>query len=290
MSAATLLSSAPCVRTGPVRLTPRPSELARMDVDELYAAFVLPDLVRPGELTLEFTDLDRLVTGAAMPLAEPLVLPAHAETGTDGFLDRRELGALNIGGPGAVEIDGERFALENGDAVYAGCGTGEVVFTSDDPENPAVCFLLSCPAHRPIPAARITRDDARVLELGDPLAANRRTIRQYIHAEGQSSCQLVMGYTELAPGNVWNTFPPHTHLRRSEIYFYFNLQNRLVTHFCGEPTATRHVFLRDRQAVLSPPWSVHAGCGQGAYCFIWGMAGENQTFTDMDAAPLATLR
>lgn len=290
MSAATLLASDPQVRTGRVRLTPRPSELARMNVDELYAAFVLPDLVQPGALTLEFTDLDRLVAGAVVPLAEPLLLPSHAETGTTGLLDRRELGALNIGGPGTVEVDGECFAIENGDAVYVGCGTREVVFTSEDPANPLVCFLLSCPAHRPIPAAGIARDQARILELGDPLAANRRTIRQYIHVDGQPSCQLVMGCTELAPGNVWNTFPPHTHLRRSEIYFYFNLGERLVTHFCGQPTATRHVFLRDRQAVLSPPWSVHAGCGQGAYSFIWGMAGENQTFDDMDAAPLATLR
>jgi len=165
-----------------------------------------------------------------------------------------------------------------------------VSFASVDPQNPAKFFILSCPAHAAFPTAVATADDATQIALGTQAAANQRVIRQYIHEKGIPSCQLVMGFTELAEGSVWNTFPPHTHNRRSEIYFYFDLGERVLAHFMGEPAATRHLFIHNEQSVLSPPWSIHAGCGQGNYKFIWGMAGENQTFTDMDAANPADLR
>ena len=273
-----------------IRRMPRPEEVARMTTAELRDAFLVLALSAPGQISLQFTDLDRFVVGGAVPTTKPLPLENHKETGRAFFLERRELGAINTGGPGTVTVDGKRFAVEPEACIYVGMGAKVVVFASDDPNNPAKYFILSCPAHAAFPTVVATRRDANTIPLGTPAAANQRVIRQYIHENGIKSCQLVMGYTELAEGSVWNTFPPHTHNRRTEVYFYFNLSERIVAHFMGEPQAIRHIFMHDEEAVLSPAWSIHSGCGQGNYKFIWGMAGENQRFDDMDAIKPLDLR
>jgi 4-deoxy-L-threo-5-hexosulose-uronate ketol-isomerase len=275
---------------GFIQRMPRPEEVARMTPAELRAAFLLPALYAPGRMRLRFTDLDRFVVGGAVPTAGPLTLENHKETGRGFFLERRELGAINTGGPGTVTVDGKVFAVETEACLYVGMGAQAVKFASNDAKNPAKYFILSCPAHATFPTAVATAKEANPIPLGTPAAANQRVIRQYIHEKGIPSCQLVMGYTELAEGSVWNTFPPHTHHRRTEVYFYFNLGERVLAHFMGEPQATRHLFLHNEEAVLSPAWSIHSGCGQGNYKFIWGMAGENQRFDDMDAVKPLDLR
>jgi 4-deoxy-L-threo-5-hexosulose-uronate ketol-isomerase len=270
-----------------IRRMPRPQEVARMTTEELREAFVIEELMHPGRFYGVFTDLDRFFIAGAVPTTMPLELPNHKETGRASFLERRELGAINTGGTGKVTVDGTAHAVEPLGCIYIGMGAKEVVFESADPQNPAKFFILSCPAHAAHPTVTATRDQATTVPLGAQATSNERVIRQYIHENGIQSCQLVMGFTELAVGSVWNTFPPHTHNRRTEVYHYFDMDERVLAHFMGEPSATRHLFLRGDQTVLSPAWSIHSGCGQGNYKFIWGMAGENQTFTDMDAiAPL----
>jgi 4-deoxy-L-threo-5-hexosulose-uronate ketol-isomerase len=229
--------------------------------------------------------------GSAVPTGKPLELAADAELRSEFFCERRELGVLNIGGAGSVQVDGQKFDLGKLDCVYAGKGSRKVIFTSKDPAAPAAFYLLSYPAHAACPVAAARLADATKVELGSPADANRRTIYKYIHTGGIKSCQLVMGFTQLAEGAVWNTMPPHTHTRRSEVYLYFDLgPSRRVMHFMGTPQQTRHVVMADRQAVISPSWSIHCGCGTGAYTFCWGMGGENQAFEDMDPAPLENLR
>jgi 4-deoxy-L-threo-5-hexosulose-uronate ketol-isomerase len=269
---------------------PRPSEVARMTTAELRASFLLSQLLAPGRIKFQFTDLDRFAVGGAVPTTAPLALENSPETGRAFFLERRELGAINLGGAGQVTVDGKSFAVVPEGCIYIGMGAKDVRFASQDAKAPARFFILSCPAHAPHPTAVATPAEATTIPLGTPAAANQRVIRQYIHEKGIPSCQLVMGYTELAEGSVWNTFPPHTHNRRTEVYFYFNLGERVLSHFMGEPQATRHLFLHNEEAVLSPSWSIHSGCGQGNYKFIWGMAGENQRFDDMDAIKPLDLR
>lgn len=269
--------------TDSIQRMPRPQDVARMTTAELRGAFLVPSLYSPGKIQLRFTDLDRFVVGGAVPMTGLLPLENHKETGGGFFLERRELGALNTGGDGTVTVDGKKFAVEPEACIYVGMGAKSVAFASNDAGNPAKFFILSCPAHTPFPTTVATMKDANSIPLGTPAEANQRVIRQYIHENGIPSCQLVMGYTELAGGSVWNSFPPHTHNRRSEIYFYFHLGERVLAHFMGKPQETRHLFLHDEEAVLSPAWSIHCGCGQGNYKFIWGMAGENRRFDDMDA-------
>jgi 4-deoxy-L-threo-5-hexosulose-uronate ketol-isomerase len=269
---------------------PGPHETARLTTNELRDIFLIPGLYSPAEVNATFTDLDRLVAGGIMPGQTPLALPNHHETGRAFFLQQRELGAINTGGPGVVHVDGKTLEVDSLGCVYAGVGTRELTFASKDSQNPAKFFFLSCPAHAVFPAAAIQRADATAVALGSQASANQRVIRKYIHTGGIRSCQLVMGYTELAEGNVWNSFPPHTHNRRTEIYFYFDLGDRVLAHFMGEPASTRHLFVHNEQAVLSPSWSIHCGCGFGNYKFIWGMAGENQTFDDMDQVKPGDLR
>jgi 4-deoxy-L-threo-5-hexosulose-uronate ketol-isomerase len=273
-----------------IRRMPRPQEVARMTTAELREAFLIPALQQPDGFHGLFTDLDRMVVAGAVPGNMPLELPNHKETGRCFFLERRELGAINTGGPGEVTVDGNTLAVEPLGCIYIGMGSREVAFASKDMANPAKFFILSCPAHAAHPTVSATRDEAAMVALGSPTTANERVIRQYIHENGIQSCQLVMGFTELAEGSVWNTFPPHTHHRRCEIYHYFDMEDRVLAHFMGEPAATRHLFVQSGQTVLSPSWSIHSGCGQGSYKFIWGMAGENQTFTDMDAVAPSKLR
>lgn len=269
--------------------SPRPHELQSMSTEDLRGTMLLEDLFSGDGVRWRFTDLDRLAAGGVTP-KNPVSLGGMKQTGTDFFLQRRELGMINVGGAGKVVADGKEFQIAPLDCLYVGMGTRAVEFSSSDAGKPAQFYLLSAPAHANYPTTQVSKGAIKPVELGTQATANRRKIYQYIHANGIKSCQLVMGFTELEEGSVWNTMPPHTHLRRSEIYFYFDLGAANVAHFLGAPATSRHIWVRDRQAVLSPPWSIHCGCGTAAYKFIWGMAGENIKYDDMDPAPLADLK
>jgi 4-deoxy-L-threo-5-hexosulose-uronate ketol-isomerase len=273
-----------------IRRTPRPQDLIGMSTQELRDAFQISNLFSPGELTAHFTELDRLVVGGVMPTDKPLELPNHKETGRAFFLERRELGVINVGGAGKAVADGQTFALDKLDCAYLPMGTKSVSFMSDDAKNPAKFYFLSCLAHAAHPMRMMKSSEAAPVRLGAQETGNQRTIFKFIHQGGIQSCQLVMGLTALEPGNVWNSFPPHTHWRRTEIYFYFDLGDKIVSHFFGEPSETRHLFLHNEEVALSPNWSMHFGVGTGNYKFIWGMAGENQVFDDMDAVKTQDLR
>ncbi len=268
---------------------PRPQDIAQTSTQELRETFLIGKIFEPGQITGTFTDLDRLVVGGVMPL-KAILLPNHKETGATFFLERRELGAINVGGAGKIIADGKTFALDKLDCAYLPKGTKSISFESADAQTPAKFYFLSCPAHAAFPAAMMKSKDATPVALGSQATANKRTIYKFIHQGGIRSCQLVMGFTALDEGSVWNSFPPHTHWRRTEIYFYFDLGEKILAHFLGEPQATRHLFIHNEQAVLSPNWSIHCGCGEGNYKFIWGMAGENQAFDDMDGAKPFDLR
>ena len=273
-----------------IRRMPRPQDVVGMSTQELRDTFQITSLFAPGQVNATFTDLDRLVVGGVMPVGQPVELPNHKETGRAFFLERRELGAINIGGAGTVHADGKTFDLEKLDCVYLPMGTKQVTFTSKDAQAPAKFYFLSCPAHAPHPAMMMKSADATPVALGAQETSNKRTIYKFIHQGGLQSCQLVMGLTALEPGNVWNSFPPHTHWRRTEIYFYFDLGDKILAHFLGEPQGSRHLFLHNDEVALSPNWSMHFGCGTSNYKFIWGMAGENQVYDDMDAAKPLDLR
>ena len=273
-----------------IRRTPRPQDLPGLSTQELRDTFHITNLFVPGEFTGHFTDLDRLMVGGVMPADQPVALPNHKETGRAFFLERRELGAINVGGPGEVVADGKTFSPEKLDCVYLPMGTRSVTFSSADAKNPAKFYLLSCPAHAAHPARLMKSAEAAPVKLGAQDSSNQRTIYKFIHQGGIQSCQLVMGLPALEPGNVWNSFPPHTHWRRTEIYFYFDLGDKVLAHFFGEPAETRHLFLHNDEVALSPNWSMHFGVGTGNYKFIWGMAGENQVFDDMDPVKPADLK
>ena len=274
-----------------VRYSPNPNEYPGLGTDGLRAAFLVESLFKHGVVELVYTDADRAIIGSAVPVASPLKLAADAELRAAFFCERRELGILNIGGPGSAGVDGQNYDLAKLDCLYVGRGKREITFKSSDSKSPAAFYLLSYPAHAEYPTTLARRADAAAVELGSAADANRRTIYKYIHTGGIKSCQLVMGFTQLQEGSVWNTMPPHTHTRRSEVYVYFDLgTNRRVMHFMGTPQNTRHLIAADRQAVISPSWSIHCGCGTGAYSFCWGMGGENQTFDDMDPAPVEQLK
>lgn len=273
------------------RLMPSPRETAVLDTDELRSAFLLEDLFAPGEIRLVYTDLDRAVVGAAVPLAGAISLPNDDALKAEFFCQRREMGILNLGGAGSVTVDGTEFPMNAHDCLYVGRGSREVVMTSASADAPAAFYLVSYPAHAAYPTARATRADANRVELGSRDEANERTIFQYIHENGLKSCQLVLGFTEFKPGSIWNTMPPHTHDRRSEVYCYFDVPAaHRVLHMMGEPSQTRPLWVADRQVVLSPPWSIHCGSGTASYRFVWAMGGENQAFTDMDRVEIANLR
>ena len=260
-----------------------PEDVKHYDTETLRRHFLVEKVFVTGELTLVYTHVDRVVFGGAVPTAQALSLQGGKEFGTPNFLDRRELGVVNLGEPGRVLIDGTTHALANGDGLYVGMGAATVSFESDDAARPAKFYLISCPAHATYPTVRITRADANPKKLGAPETSNVRTIYQYVHPAVCKSCQLVMGVTVLEPGSVWNTYPPHTHERRMEVYLYFGMADSTrVFHMHGQPKETRHIVMANEQAVISPSWSIHSGVGSGAYSFVWGMAGENQTFDDMD--------
>ncbi len=263
--------------------TPRAKEVKTLSGEELRRAFLIPNIILESRIKMTFTDLDRLAVGGVKPIGGAVTLDDDRETGSEFFLARRELGVINVGGAGKIHVESKTFELANLDCLYISMGSRSVAFESTDRARPAKFYLMSAPAHQTFPTTLAKRADANPVKLGSQATANQRTIYQYIHAKGIKSAQLVMGFTELAEGSVWNTMPPHTHSRRTEIYFYFDLpDNNIVAHFLGSPDDTRHVFVHNEQAVLSPSWSIHCGCGTAAYKFIWAMAGENQTFDDMD--------
>ena len=274
-----------------VRFQNSPKETAAMGTGELRQNFLVERLMVDGQIKLVYSHYDRVIIGGAKPLQSALTLETHPELRADYFLERRELGVINVGGQGSVEIDGESFTLNKLDCVYAGKGVKQVSFKSLSASDPAVFYLLSSPAHQAYPARKLTKEEAQPSSLGDQSTANKRTIYKYIHADGIQSAQLVMGLTILEDGSVWNTMPSHTHTRRMEAYFYFDVrEDQRVFHFMGQPQETRHLLVANYEAIISPPWSIHSGCGTANYGFIWGMAGENYTYTDMDPAPLKDLR
>jgi 4-deoxy-L-threo-5-hexosulose-uronate ketol-isomerase len=267
-------------------------QVKRMTTDELRANFHIGKLFETDALHLVYSHIDRVIVGGAMPVNAPVTLIADKhDLAADYFLERREVGIINIGGEGRVNADGDTFTLAKRDALYVGQGVREVVFQSADGSTPAQFFLFSAPAHTSYPTAHLKIDDAAPVHLGDALNSNKRTIYKYIHPEGVQSCQIVMGMTLLEPGNMWNTMPAHLHARRMEVYCYFDIEDEnVVFHLMGEPGETRHLVMRDGEAVISPSWSIHSGMGTGSYTFIWAMAGENQSFTDMDPVAMASLR
>jgi len=261
-----------------------------MNTSELRESFLFESLSSPGEIRLAYVDVDRAVIGMAWPAGSNLPLPCPPELRAGHFLERREVGALNIGGPGTIRADDKLFEVAPLDCLYLGRGTQLVEFSSADPLNPAIFYLLSYPAHAEFATTLVRRSDACPMDLGSATNANRRTVCKYIHQQGARSCQLVMGVTHLQQGSIWNTMPPHTHLRRSEVYMYFNVgESDRVFHFMGKPDETRHLLVSNRGVVVSPGWSIHAGAGTCAYSFCWGMGGENQDYADMDAVRIGEL-
>lgn len=274
-----------------IRFACSPKEVKGMNTEELRANFLVPDMMLDDILTLTYSHFDRMIIGSAKPVAQKVLLSNEDELKADYFLQRRELGIINVGGAGIVQADGASFELNKLDALYIGKGTQSVVFESKSKDDPALFYLLSTTAHQAYPIAKLSKEQATPVKLGSAATANQRTIYKYIHADGIPSCQLVMGLTLFEEGSIWNSIPAHTHTRRSEVYFYFDLPDEhRAFHFMGEPTETRHLIMRNNQAVISPPWSVHFGAGTARYGFIWGMAGENQAFTDMDVLQLSDLK
>ena len=261
-----------------------------MTTAELRSNFLVENLMITDEVKMVYSHYDRIIVGGAKPVNKSLLLPNHNELKAEYFLERREMGIINVGGPGIVEADAERFSLNKLDCVYLGKGVQKVSFASDNGASP-VFYFLSAPAHAAHPAHLMKKEEASPVTIGDMKTANHRTIYKYIHADGIESCQLVMGLTVLGEGSVWNTMPAHTHTRRMEAYFYFDVQpEHRVIHLMGQPQETRHLIVANHEAIISPPWSIHAGCGTANYSFIWGMGGENYTYTDMDAVAISDLR
>lgn len=273
-----------------IRTASSPKDVKNYTTDRLREEFLIQNLFVPGQIKLVYSQIDRIITGAAVPVA-PIKLVAGDELRAQYFLQRREMGVINIGGKGIITIDGIEYTLEGRDGMYIGRGSKDIVFASADAANPAKFYISSTPAHRTCPTVLIKPEDCISVELGSLEGSNHRVIRKYILPGQVESCQLVMGMTALKPGSVWNTMPCHTHDRRMEVYLYFDMpENAVVFHYMGEPSETRHIVMRNEEAVISPSWSIHAGCGTQAYTFIWSMAGENQDFDDMDEVKMTDIR
>jgi 4-deoxy-L-threo-5-hexosulose-uronate ketol-isomerase len=274
----------------PVAYAVHPSQYPTLTTEQLRELFLLTDLSKQDNLNLTYTHYDRLIAGTAIPLKGAIALPTYYNLKSEFFLERRELGVINVGGTGTVTVDGTAFTLEKYDCVYAGMGSREVSFTSTDANNPALFYLLSAPAHATYPTRLLKGSEASPVSLGSQATSNERTIYKYIHLEGVQSCQLVMGLTVLKTGSVWNTMPSHLHDRRTEIYFYFDVPaDQRVFHFMGGAEQTKNILIANHQAVMSPAWSIHSGCGTSNYSFIWGMAGENKDYADVEPLPATSL-
>lgn len=275
-----------------VRYSPDREGFRFMTTDELRDSFLIDNLFVKNRVPMTYSEIDRSITGSAVPLGKSLKLSASKkEMAAKYFTERREVGVINIGGKGTIKVGKKEFKMDPKDALYIGRGSHNVEFKSSSKNNPAVFYFVSYPAHTEYPSKQIKFAKSTPVKLGSDKSANKRTIYKYIHPGTMDTCQLVMGLTELEEGSVWNTMPPHTHQRRSEVYMYFGLGNdSLLMHILGEPTETRHIVMRDKQAVLSTSWSMHAGCGTENYNFIWAMGGENQDFDDMDGIPMKNLK
>ena len=274
-----------------IRFAIDPVSASTMNTEELRDHFLVNDLFVPGAVNWTYTHYDRMAVGGAMPGDKPLDLDGIEPTGTVNFLDRRELIAVNVGGAGTISVDGTDFPLAPRDMLYIGKGNEHVTFSSAAGNEPAKFYLLSAPAHTSYPTKLIRQSDAKRLDLGSAETANERSIFQFVNADSVQTCQLVVGLTSFAPGSVWNTMPAHVHDRRMEAYLYFDLKpDAFVVHLMGEPEETRHLIVRNEQAVISPPWSIHSGAGTGAYTFIWAMAGDNVDYTDADKVAMEDLR
>lgn len=273
------------------RFASGPREVKSMSTSELRETFLLQDLFVADKASFTYSHYDRMIAGGVMPRSGPVSLQTYEPLKSDFFLQRRELGIINVGGGGTVTADGNVYSLAKLDCLYLGRGTREISFESNDGNQPAKFFLLSAPAHQTYPSLLMKSSEATPVALGSVETANERTIYKYIHEDGIKSCQLVMGLTILTNGSVWNTMPSHTHNRRMEVYLYFDVrEEHRVFHLMGQPAETRHLVVANEEAVISPPWSIHSGCGTANYSFIWGMAGENQAFTDMDAVAIKDLQ
>jgi 4-deoxy-L-threo-5-hexosulose-uronate ketol-isomerase len=267
-----------------------PQSFVRMNTAEIRDEFLVAGLFVPDEIKLVYVNNDRMILGSAVPTSRALSLEAGAELRAKHFAERREVGVLNIGEPGSIMVDGREYEMAYQDMLYIGRGSKEIRFSSADAGRPARFYIVSLPAHKEYPTTHASKAQAHRVDLGSQEEANVRTIFRCIHEGGVPSCQLVMGFTELAPGSIWNTMAAHTHERRSEVYLYFNLAgDHVVFHLMGHPQETRHIVVRDGQAVISPCWSIHAGAGTSHYSFVWAMGGENQAFDDMDPALLAEM-
>jgi 4-deoxy-L-threo-5-hexosulose-uronate ketol-isomerase len=274
-----------------IRHASHPTDFKHFTTERLRREFLAEGLMQPGSIQFVYSHYDRFITGGACPTTEALTLGTYNALKADYFLERRELGIINVGATGQVLADGVAYTLQNKDCLYIGKGCKEVVFSSSDAAQPAKFFLSSAPAHQTYPIQLSKLSDAEPLHLGAQLTCNERTIYKFIHDGGIQSCQLVMGLTMFKSGSIWNSVPPHTHDRRMEVYFYFDLAtDARVFHFMGEPQETRHLLVANEQAIVSPPWSVHFGVGTASYSFIWAMAGENKTFSDMDVVQVGELR
>jgi 4-deoxy-L-threo-5-hexosulose-uronate ketol-isomerase len=268
-----------------------PNDFKNYSTEMIRQRFLLDDLKQNGAANFVYTHYDRMVAGIVKPDGKAIKLGTYEDLKAAYFLERREMGIINVGGEGRIVADGKSYSLKKLDCLYIGRGVKDIEFSSVKSEQPPVYFILSNPAHASHPATLMTHEQSTKAVLGSQVTANQRTLCKYIHKDGIKSCQLVMGLTLLHEGSVWNTMPPHTHGRRMEVYFYFDVaEGQMVFHYMGEPQETRHILISNHQAVVSPPWSIHAGSGTSNYGFIWGMAGENMEFTDMDAAAITELR
>lgn len=274
-----------------VRYSSHPTDFKHYDTQRIRDEFLVEKLFVPDQFHFAYSHFDRMIVGGVKPVGQTHKLPTYDELKSDYFLERREVGILNIGGDGLIMVGEDPYTLQKRDCLYVGLGHKNVTFKTLDPKNPAKFILVSTPAHRQCPTKLMVAANATPVELGATKTANERTIYKYIHAEGIESCQLVMGMTVLKNGSTWNTMPPHTHDRRSEMYVYFDLdEDHRVVHLMGTPQETRHIFVANEQAIISPPWSIHSGTGTTNYSFMWAMAGENYTFTDMDGLTISELR
>ncbi len=274
-----------------VRYAVSPQETKQMDTEALRKNFLIETVFAADQIQLTYTHYDRYMAGGTMPVSKSVKLETIDPLKAEFFLERREMGIINVGGAGTVEADGQRFELQNKEALYLGRGTKDVTFSSADSGNPAKFYINSAPAHHAYPSKKVTREQAEVVELGSLETANARTITKLLVAGVIETCQVQMGMTELKTGSVWNTMPAHSHDRRMEVYLYFDVPaEQSVCHFMGEPTETRHIWMQNEQAVISPPWSIHSGSGTSNYTFIWGMAGENLDYGDMDIRKITELR
>jgi len=273
------------------RFAVHPEDFKSYDTDRIRKEFLMETVMDPGNIRLVYSIIERYIVGGAVPLDEDLVFETIEPLKAEYFCERREVGVINVAGSGSIIVDGTEYKMGFKDALYIGKGSKEVIFKSDDANNPAHFYLNSAPAHKEYPVKHVTMADANVIHLGSLETSNERDINQLLISGVVETCQLQMGMTELNSGSVWNTMPPHLHSRRNEVYFYFNVpEGQAVCHFMGEPNETRHIWMKNEQAIISPNWSIHSAAGTTNYIFIWGMAGENLDYTDMDVIQPQDLR